>query len=362
MSIYADAEHGVVCSVDGRPENYFGWPSVAMLDDGTIVAGSSGLRRAHVCPWGKSVLCYSQDGGRTYGSCQVAHDDLIDNRDLGVIALGGQAFAITWFSLDVRTWDLGKRLPADDAADAQAFMDTWEDDTVKALMGSWLKITKDGGKTWTRPIRTPVSAPHGFIRLQNGDLGYLGKGYREDLNGPGGPVQYAVSRDGGFTWCIRGEVGVPEGEHREMYHEPHVIALKDGTLMGAIRYHIPQEAGGGLDTCLSFSKDGGATWTLPARMNIAGSPPHLLRHSSGAIVLSYGYRLPGFGQRARVSYDEGKTWSEDIVIRDDGESGDLGYPCTIELADGDLYTVYYQALPGQKNTSILWSRWKLPAR
>ena len=63
MSIYADARHGVVCAVEKRPENYFGWPSVAKLDDGTIVAGSSGLRRAHVCPWGKSVLCYSSDGG-----------------------------------------------------------------------------------------------------------------------------------------------------------------------------------------------------------------------------------------------------------------------------------------------------------
>ena len=97
-------------------------------------------------------------------------------------------------------------------------------------------------------------------------------------------------------------------------------------------------------------------------MNIDGTPPHLLRHSSGAIVLSYGYRNPGYGQRARVSYDEERTWSEDIVIRDDGESGDLGYPCSIELRDGSIFTVYYQALPGRKNTSILWSRWMLPER
>ena len=40
--------------------------------------------------------------------------------------------------------------------------------------------------------------------------------------------------------------------------------------------------------------------------------------------------------------------------------GDLGYPATVELGDGSLFTVYYQkAAPGEK-CSLLWSRWKLP--
>ncbi len=361
MSIYAQAKHGIVYATDTPPENYFGWPSVAILADDTIVAGCSGPRRFHVCPWGKSSVFYSKDG-ENFSAPQIVHDDLIDNRDLGVVAMGGQKFAITWFSLDVRTLGLEKRLDSQSAADAVAYMATWKDDTVKGLMGSWLKITSDGGKSWTRPIRVPVSAPHGFICLRNGELGYLGKGYDETLNAPAGMVRFAVSADGGFTWTVRGDVGVPEGETMDSYHEPHVIELKDGTLMGAIRYHVPQERGGGVDVCLTFSQDGGRHWTLPERMNIDGTPPHLLRHSSGAIVLSYGYRNPGYGQRARVSYDEGRTWSEDIVIRDDGESGDLGYPCSIELRDGSIFTVYYQALPGRKNTSILWSRWMLPER
>ena len=33
---------------------------------------------------------------------------------------------------------------------------------------------------------------------------------------------------------------------------------------------------------------------------------------------------------------------------------------TVELADGSLFTVYYQqAAAGEKN-SLLWSRWRLP--
>jgi len=356
MSIYANATHGIVCNVaDGR-ENYFGWPSVAKLADGTIVAGASGLRRAHICPWGKSVVCYSKDNGETYGEPQVVHDDMIDNRDLGVIALGGQKYAITWFSLDVRKYDMTKCVKPEDVEEAEAYLATWKEDTVQALLGSWMKITEDGGKTWTRPIRVPVNTPHGFIVLNNGDLGYFGKGYREDLMGPAGPIQYAVSKDGGFTWEVRGSVPIP-AEELDHFHEPHMIELKDGTLMAAIRWEYP------LYTYLSFSKDGGYTWTEPKQIeNVAGSPPHLLRHSSGAIVMVYGYRLPGCGQRAIVSYDEGQTWSEEIIIRDDGPSGDLGYPCSIELDDGSIYTVYYQQLPGQSQTSMLWSRWTLPER
>lgn len=359
MSIRPTAQHGLVCALDTPPENYFGWPSVARLEDGTIVAGCSGLRRAHICPYGKSVLFFSRDGGKTFGEPVVAHDDLIDNRDLGVIALGGQRLAITWFSLDMRKWHPEKNLPAADAQEAAAYMALWQDNTVQALVGSWAKITEDGGKSWSRPIRVPVSAPHGFIRLKDGGLGYLGKGFREDLSAPTGPLEYARSEDGGFTWQILGEIPVPAQEV-DAYHEPHVIELADGRLMGAIRYHIQRKDGYGLDTCLSFSEDGGKSWSAPERLHISGSPPHLLRHSSGAIVLSYGYREKGYGQRARISRDEGKSWSEEIILRDDGESADLGYPCTIELEDGSLFTVYYQALPGRKNTSILSTRWVLP--
>ena len=358
MSIYINATHGIACAVlEDSVENYFGWPSVARLGDGTIVAGSSGLRRDHVCPWGKSVVAYSTDGGQTYGDLQVIHNDMVDNRDLGVVAMGGQKYAITWFSVDNRQGSHFKEFYREAAL---AYLKTWDDDTVNTLLGSWMKITEDGGKSWTRPIRVPVSAPHGFSVMKDGTLGYLGKGYREDLRLPIGPVQYAVSADGGYSWQIRGEVPIPAGDDVDQYHEPHVIELDDGTLLGVIRFHIPEKDGGNLDTCLTFSRDGGRTWTEPKRMNVAGSPPHLLKHSSGAIVMVYGYRHPGYGQRAVVSRDNGLTWSEEIILRQDGPSSDLGYPCSIELDDGSIYTVYYQALPGKSNTSVLWTKWTLP--
>jgi hypothetical protein len=47
-------------------------------------------------------------------------------------------------------------------------------------------------------------------------------------------------------------------------------------------------------------------------------------------------------------------------VRDDGFDWDLGYPSTVELADGSLFSVYYQKVQGNHKASLLWSRWQLP--
>ena len=38
----------------------------------------------------------------------------------------------------------------------------------------------------------------------------------------------------------------------------------------------------------------------------------------------------------------------------DGPDGDLGYPATVELSDGSLFTVYYQKVVGYGKCSLLW--------
>jgi hypothetical protein len=51
-----------------------------------------------------------------------------------------------------------------------------------------------------------------------------------------------------------------------------------------------------------------------------------------------------FGNQARISSDNGQTWSEPVMISDDAISADVGYPSTVELADGSLVTVWYETL------------------
>ena len=46
--------------------NYFAWPSVARLHDGTLAAVCSGFRIGHVCPFGKVVMAKNTDDGKTF--------------------------------------------------------------------------------------------------------------------------------------------------------------------------------------------------------------------------------------------------------------------------------------------------------
>ncbi len=48
------------------------------------------------------------------------------------------------------------------------------------------------------------------------------------------------------------------------------------------------------------------------------------------------------------------------MLRDDGPDGDLGYPASVELPDGSLFTVYYQKVRAGEPCSLLWTRWGLP--
>ena len=63
-----------------------------------------------------------------------------------------------------------------------------------------------------------------------------------------------------------------------------------------------------------------------------------------------------------ISRDNGQTWDTNYIIRDDAPAPgwDLGYPASVELPDGSIMTIYYQYIPGQEKSSILWSRWNLP--
>ena len=113
-----------------------------------------------------------------------------------------------------------------------------------------------------------------------------------------------------------------------MYDEPYAIELKDGSILGVLR--SDNGAGMGLThyTVLkTFSHDGGRTWSDPEPLDaedVSGSPPHLLRHSSGAIICVVGRREQPYGERALVSHDEGQTWTEEYILDSRPHSADLG--------------------------------------
>lgn len=353
--------HSVVCSRPHDTMGYFAWPSIVRMDDGTLIAGASGFRHKHICPWGVTALFTSRDDGRTWSEPFIIHDSPLDDRDVGLVCLNNRIVMATWFTLDPRQFrDSFEKWPDGEMKDRmRARLSALTDASVREHSGSWTRVSFDGGKTWSEPRRAPVSSPHGPILLQNGTLLYLGKQFPGDMSRPWGQVAAAVSLDYGMHWKEIGVVPLPEGMTVENVHEPHVYQAEDGRLVGVIRQ---QEMHGYADLKIyqTESLDGGKTWSVPVLTEALGAPPHLVRHSSGTLIMTYGCRRAPYGQRVMLSKDDGRSWYADLAIRDDAPNDDLGYPATVELGDQSLMTVYYQQIEEGDNPSILCTRWTLP--
>ena len=102
-----------------------------------------------------------------------------------------------------------------------------------------------------------------------------------------------------------------------------MLELPDGRLFGAIRAQgsgVPH----GFSIYTTVSCDGGKTWSDLKCTDVSGSPPHLLLHSSGALICAFGRREAPFGERAMISHDLGETWSDEYILDERAKDGDLG--------------------------------------
>ena len=83
-----------------------------------------------------------------------------------------------------------------------------------------------------------------------------------------------------------------------------------------------------------------------------GHPADLIQLTDGRLMASYGIRpehaRPG-GVRAGFSNDNGETWDirSEVQLRNDFINMDVGYPESLEMADGTVLTVYYYNLLGK---------------
>jgi hypothetical protein len=90
-----------------------------------------------------------------------------------------------------------------------------------------------------------------------------------------------------------------------------------------------------------------------------GNPPSLVRLRDGRLVSAYGYRSSPYGIRAKVSYDEGSTWSDEIHLRDDALGPDIGYCQMVQRSDGKIVTAYYYRTSSMPENFIGATIWEL---
>lgn len=359
-------EHGIVYRAKNTLYDYNGWPSVCRDKRGTVFATASSFRLQHVDPNGKNCMFVSFDEGKTWTPPIVVNDSYIDDRDTGIFAWGDGNMIMSWFS--ERPEDNCQSLldfdwfPESSKWVAKGTGTAWEHlPAEKIEEGSYVKLSKDYGVTWSDPVKVPVTSPHGPVACADGRLVYMGKVMNPHYLAPN-PIEVHTSYDGGYTWEYTGTVPAGDDITAENMHEPHMIELPNGRLLGAIRIHA-RESQPDFTVYTTYSDDKGKTWSTPVCIDVDGAPPHLMVHSSGAVLCSYSRRRENDNnQYVAVSLDNGETWVENYALTRKAMSYDHGYPCTIELSDGSLLTVYYMSCEDEWNCSVLCTHWRMNNR
>ncbi len=343
---------------------YAGWPTVARRRNGYLWLVWSGGREQHVCPFGQVYAMSSTDQGDSWTWPRVLLDGPLDDRDAGIVETSrGTLLATTFTSLAyepaLRQAEQSGSWPADRLARWQAVHRRLPAPERSAELGQWMMRSTDGGRSWSARYDCQANSPHGPVPLADGRLLYAGK----ELWTGDRRTGFWASTDDGLRWDWLAPLPVRPGDGADQYHELHAVECPSGRLLAHLRNENKTDEN---ETLQTESADGGRTWTMPHRLRLAdgtdgvwGLPSHLLRLRDGRILMTYGHRRSPLGNQARVSNDEGRTWSAPIVLSGDGASGDLGYPSTVELDDGRLLTVWYEVLAGSPRAVLRQARWKL---
>ena len=342
--------------------HYSGWPTICRRNNGQLLLVYSGGREGHVCPFGRVEMMVSKDDGKTWSWPRVLLDTDIDDRDAGVLETKKGTLLVTTFtSLAYESILNGalKKNPGDTGAWAAERLKRWKaaherlnDDQRKRLLGQWMMRSTDGGVSWSTPYASLANSPHGPLQLEDGRILYAGKELWTGEKRTG----IAESLDDGATWRWLADMPVRKDDKADNYHELHAVEAPSGRIIVHIRNHNPANNN---EILQSESGDHGKSWSIPHPIGVWGLPSHLLRLRNGNILMTYGYRRVPYGNQARISKDEGRTWSEPITLSNDGTSGDLGYPSTVELSDGSLLSVWYELVKGSSMAVLRQGRWRL---
>jgi hypothetical protein len=233
---------------------------------------------------------------------------------------------------------------------------------------SFFFYTRDRARTWEGPYRFPtfglatVNARTCYVVHGKRDLTAFFSGAKAANGREDGYETFATrTRDGGVTWSAPARANRetrPRGLDRANFTiMPSVVQLGPRELLCLARCADGSEPAHWIEVWAS--KDGGGSWAYRAKVYTGNgsTPPSALRLPSGRIVLTYGYRVVPYGVRARVSDDGGKTWSREHILRQDGGGWDLGYTRNVLKPNGEIVTVYYFNTDYRKERTIQATVW-----
>ncbi|MFW5879579.1 MAG: sialidase family protein [bacterium] len=344
--VYSDKiQHGIVFYEDGRfggwPANHGIWSWGNEILVGFIEAEYRETRGLHTYDptTARSKYARSKDGGVTW-----TIEDAFRN---GQTARGAD-----------------HNIPADKAKKPMKLTESIPDFTNPDFIFTFLRhnnnngpshfyYSKNRGEQWIGPFKFPNLGTTGVASRTD----YIVEGKQElgafltisKRNSKEGNVIYVKTEDGGLSWNLKSWIGPEHGGFDIM---PSSLRLSPSELLTTIRTRTES----GLDLITSYySNNNGETWERlkdpVADTGRGGSPPAIIKLKDGRLALGYIYRSE-FGSRVniRFSSDNGKTWSDEIMLRGgDGANRDTGYPRMVQRPDGKIVMIYYWNNALQKN-------------
>lgn len=363
-------DSSIVQPVEEGIFTYSAWPSITMAADGHLVAAYSGSRIAHVCAFGREYVRHSYDEGKTWTNPIVVYNSPLDDRDAGVVTMPSGELGLSFFTLSKSDYmsEYYKDKQSREAVFGKAYLEMLPDNVDEDFSGRWITFSCDNGYTWDPPIRCPAFTPGGFKTINDGSFLYASQRSIEDCSK--GNQHISVYRsDDARQWELYSIIPVCNDSKGLNHWEPEILQMSDGRILCMIRMEnsgakTEDEHVFTLASC--YSNDLGKSWSVPQLLHCDGAPAGLLMHSSGRVVCVYASRKKPYGIKAMISGDFGKTWDIDIPLvtppKDDIESGshaDLGYPKSVELKNGDIYTVFYSKEKNSSKCGIHGIRWRI---
>jgi sialidase-1 len=328
---------------------YSSFPSIVRRPDGELLVA---FRRAperrvlgeratsHTDPNSYLMLVRSHDSGKTWSQTPelIYANPFGGSQDPCMVQLRDGTIVCSSYG-----WAL---LQADAAAKLkQAFRHG-----AFAFLGGYLVRSRDGGHSWQGPIIPPptpgetVFDPFGKpVPAYNRGAMCEGKDGRlywvvtsKTSTSPGAQGTHLfISSDKGSTWTYSCAVA---GDAKVTFNETSLFETPKGDLVAFMRTADFDD-----HTAVARSIDRGKSFQPWQDAGFQGHPHYALRLPDQRVLLVYGYRHAPFGIRARVLDAEcnNPASAPEIVLRDDGGNGDLGYPWATLLSKERALVVYY---------------------
>lgn len=217
------------------------------------------------------------------------------------------------------------------------------------FLGGYILRSNNGGKTWMGPWYPPRIAAETLFNAIGEPLPAYNRGALCETKN--GRILWAVaasdsavkgktsvhlitSDDKGYTWNYSGLIATDD---KVTFNETSVYETPSGDIVAFLRTANMDD-----QACISRSKDGGRTFKWE-KMGFQGHPLNPIQLPGKQVLLTYGYRHPPFGIRARILNPECTDYltAPEIILRDDGGNADIGYSWPVMIDKNHILVTYY---------------------